>query len=401
MIIPNLPSAIRVVGEAILTVAVLGSLVFYSACALATIGFWRSPKVRPGTQPPHNISGPGSIPAPQPPLSLLVPACGVDAGAWANWSAFCEQDYPEYEVLFGVVEAQDPAVPVLERLREVYPDRMRLFVGLPPRGPNYKDSSLTYLLDEASHDWIVFADSDIEVDRNYLTTVTAPLADRRVGMVTCCFLGYRPRRLGAAMASLSRAVDFIPSLLLARILDGGLNCAVGATIATTREALNQYGGLQVNRIGSDYNIGKRAAAAGYRVELSRLVLESDTGDEPLASVYKRELRWSRTIRFNRGPQYYSMIFCYGTVLCWPLLLLSGGATWAIGLMLLTHLIRYGQIAICLAVLKAPNLGRWIWLMPLRDGMSFLVWLQGCYGRRVWWRGRRLRISGDGVIAADP
>jgi ceramide glucosyltransferase len=384
MIILNLIGSILTIA---LVIAILGSLVFYGACAVATIGFWRS---RPPVQ----------IPREQAPLSLLVPACGVDAGAWDNWTSLCCQDYPDYEVLFGVVDGGDPAVPVLERLREVYPDRVRLFVGLEPRGANYKDSSLSYLLEEARHDWIVFADSDIEVDSQYLTTVTAPLVDPEVGMVTCCFMGYRPRRLGAAMASLSRAVDFIPSLLLARILDGGLKCAVGATIATTRGALDRYGGLQMNRIGSDYNIGKRAAAAGYRVELSRLVLESDTGDEPLGSVYRRELRWSRTIRFNRGLQYYSMIFCYGTVLCWPLLLVSGGAVWAIGLTVLTYGVRYGQIAVCLAVLRAPKLGRWLWLMPLRDGMSFLCWLQGCYGRRVWWRGRRLRISGDGVIAPD-
>jgi ceramide glucosyltransferase len=394
MIIPNFPSAIRIACEVMLIIAILGSLFFYCACALATIGFWRSPKASRSPQ-----VSPNSSPK-QEPLSLLVPACGVDEGAWANWSAFCEQDYPEYEVLFGVVEAQDPAVPVLERLREVYPDRVRLFVGLPPRGPNYKDSSLTYLLEEARHDWIVFADSDIEVDRDYLTTVTAPLADRRVGMVTCCFIGYRPKHLGAAAASLNRAVDFIPSLLLSRILDKGLKCAVGATIATRREALTDYGGLLVNRIGSDHHIGQRAAAAGYRVELSRLVLESDTGDEPLASVYNRELRWSRTIRSHRGAQYYSMIFCFGTSLCWPLLLLSGGATWAIGLTLLTHLIRYNQILICLKVLKAPKLTRWIWIMPLRDLMSVLIWLQGCYGRRVWWRGRLLRISRHGVIEAD-
>jgi ceramide glucosyltransferase len=393
MIIPNLPSALLVACTAVLTVAVLGSLFFYSACALATMSFWRSPRAGRGLPSP---------PAPiQEPLSLLVPACGVDEGAWANWSAFCEQDYPDYEVLFGVVDAQDPAVPVLERLRDAYPDRVRLFVGLAPRGPNFKDSSLTYLLEEARHEWIVFADSDIEVDRDYLTTVTAPLADRRVGMVTCCFMGYRPKYLGAAAASLNRAVDFIPSLLLARLLDKGLKCAVGATIATRRQALTDYGGLHVNRIGSDHNLGQRAAAAGYRVELSRLVLESDTGDESLGTVYSRELRWSRTIRFHRGAQYYSMIFCFGTSLCWPLLLLTGGATWAIGLTLLTHLIRYSQIAICLQVLKAPKLGRWIWIMPLRDLMSGLIWLQGCYGRRVWWRGRRLRISGNGLIEADP
>ena len=327
----------------------------------------------------------------------MVPVCGLDAGAWENWSSLCTQDYPNYEVLFGVTDPQDPAIPLLERLVATYPERVRLFTGLKPRGINYKDSNLSYLLEASQHEVIIFADSDIRVNPNYIRTVTAPLVDSEVGMVTCSFIGYNPKSLGGAIASLGRAFDFIPSLLIARILDGGLRGAVGATIATRKTTLAYYGGLHLNRIGSDYNLGKRAVQAGYQVELSRYVLESDTGKETIRQVFQRELRWARTIRFNRGSQYYTMVFCYGTIYCLPLLLLSGFAIWAIAFTVAVWFIRYAQVLVSIFCLRSPKLLYWLWALPLRDVLSLVIWARGAFGQSVYWRGRRLRVVEDGLI----
>ena len=296
------------------------------------------------------------------------------------------------------MEPTDPAVPVLKRLVAAFPDRAHLFVDLPPRGVNFKDSNLSYLLERSRHELIVFADSDIQVDGEYLRTVTAPLADVSIGMVTCCFMGRNPKSIGAALASLGRCCDFIPSFLIARALDRGLRCAVGATIAMRRSVLEEIGGLHLNRIGSDYNIGKRTAEAGYRVELSHYVLESDTGDESTHTVFQRELRWARTIRFNRGSVYYTMIFCYGTVLCLPLLMLSGCETWEITLVLITFAIRYVQAAIAIVNMQGWGMLRWLWLLPFRDLMSLLVWAGGAVGQKVNWRGRWLKVRADGLLA---
>ncbi len=372
--------------EILLVFLISGSLVFYLTCALLTYQFF--------TPVPNVVS---AIDHPQPAVSILVPVCGLDAGAWDNWASFCLQNYPEYEVLFGVTDAQDLAVPLLKQLVAAYADRARLFYGLEPRGINYKDSNLSYLLEAAQHEVIIFADSDIRVHADYIQTVTAPLVDANVGLVTCAFIGYHPRSLGAAIASFGRCFDFIPSLLIARSLDRGLRCAVGATIATRKATLTSFGGLHFNRIGSDYNLGKRAAQAGYRIELSCYVLESDTGQENVAQVCQRELRWARTIRFNRGMQYYSMVFCYGTVYCVPLLLLSNFAPWAIALSLLTLLLRCIQVSIAISSMNCPNLLRWLWILPLRDGLTFFVWLLGAFGQGVYWRGRQLRVEGDGLI----
>jgi len=391
-----------IVLELVFGLLIVGGIAFYLGCAFFASRFFGSAdalaEAMAISSSAENLSclNPASASSFLP-VSILVPVCGLDAGAWKNWSSFCNQIYPNYEVLFGVVDPYDPAIPVLNDLANKFPERVKVFTGLKPRGINYKDSSLSYLLEEARYDWIIFADSDIRVPRNYIEIVTTPLLDVRVGMVTCAFIGYDPQSLGAAIASFGRCFDFIPSLLIARAIDGGLKCAVGTTIATRRDALINYGGLHLNRIGSDYNIGKRAAAAGYVVELSRYVLESDTGTESMSDVYQRELRWARTIRFNRGAQYYSMIFCHATVFCLPLLLISRFANWAIALTLVCFLVRYVQILISIRSMKAASLIRWLWAVPLRDLLSFAVWVMGSYGQNVYWRGRRLRVYSDGLI----
>ncbi len=379
--------------QILLALLVLGGIMFYLACAVFTYQFFGRKKVKSDRQDVENLAD-----LPTPPVSILVPVCGLDAGAWENWTSLCTQNYDDYEVLFGVVDPHDPAVPTLQQLESIYPDRVRFFTGLEPRGINHKDSSLSYLVEATQNNLLIFVDSDIRVHSDYISTVIRPLLrDEKVGMVTCAYIGYNPQSLGAAIASFGRCFDFIPSLLIARAIDGGLRCAIGTTIATRRDAFDHYGGLQLNRIGSDYNMGKRAAQAGYIVELSPYILESDTGTETVAAVYQRELRWARTIRFNRGAQYYSMIFCYGTVFCLPLVLVSGFAPWAIALALVTLLLRYAQVAVAIQCFQAPRLWRWLWALPLRDGLSFWIWLVGAYGQKVYWRGRPLRVYEDGLI----
>lgn len=369
--------------EIILVVLIIASIAFYLFCTFATYHFFR-------IQQPLKIDF-------QPPLSLMLPVCGLDAGAWDNWVSFSKQDYPDYEILFGVRDLDDPAIPVLQKLSETFPEKVRLYTNLSPLGANHKDSILNYLLAEAKHEYIVFADSDIRVTSDYLKKNIAPLADPKVGLVTCAFIGRNPQSLGAAIASFGRCFDFIPSALIARILDGGVKFAVGATLVTRKATLKDAGGLQFNRIGSDYNLGKRVVNAGYQVELSHYLLESDTGNETLWNVMIREVRWARTIRFNRGSQYYGMVFCFGTVYSLLLLLVTGFAQWAIAVTLLTWFVRYFQVMVAVISLDAPKLLPWLWSLPLRDFLSLSIWLQGAFGQKVFWRGRYLQIEGDGII----
>ena len=346
----------------------------------------------------HHPAESPALPSPTPPVSVLIPVRGVDPGALANWRSFCQQDFGEFEVLFGVMDSSDPAIPILQSLKTEFPERVRVLTNLSPRGINYQISNLSYLYEAAIHETIVLADSDIRVGPNYLKTVTAPLQKEGVGLVTCPYVERHPRYIGAAIHALNRCTEFIPSLLIARLLDGGLHCALGPTIVTQKSIMDSFGGLNyvLNRIGSDFHIGKMTAKLGYKVELCGYVLDNE-GDEQLGQVFKRELRWARTIRINRGREYYGMVFTFGTVYALLLVIVSGFAGWSIAVFICTWGIRLVQAGIATKQLERVGLIRWFWLLPFRDVMSFAIWVGGSFGHRVYWRGRWLQIGEEGLL----
>ncbi len=375
------------VAQTLCLILLLGSLAFYLACIYCTVDFFNRTPIDDRDVVVDRVS-------------LLIPICGMDRSAWENWSSFCHQiDCEHYEILFGIADPNDPAIPTLQRLQAMYGDRLvRLFIDLPPRGVNYKDSTLSYLLEQVRYDWIVFADSDIRVSPTYLHDVVAPLVDDRADLITCAFIAHNPQHLGSALASLARCCDFIPSALIARKLDGGLRFAIGMTMAMSQQTLAKAGGLHLDRIGSDYNLGKRVAESGGRVELFHQVLESDTGQENLIDLYQRELRWSRTIRFNKGIVYYTMLFCYGSLYGILLLCFAKNSDYPIITIAESILlIRYIQALIACLTIGAPWLLRWLPLLFFRDALSFWIWLVGCFGRNVVWRGRTLKIVQDGIV----
>ncbi|WP_233787677.1 glycosyltransferase [Dulcicalothrix desertica] len=323
---------------------------------------------------------------------------GIDEKSWDNWFSLCNQNYPDYEVLFGVTDKDDPAIVLLEKLVEIFTDRVKYYSDLVPLGVNLKDSNLSYLLEKSQHEILIFADGDIKVSPEYIRLLTAPLKNHQVGAVTCAYIVRSPNSLIAALASFGRCFDFLPSVLIARAIDFGLRFAIGVTIATSKSTLLESGSLQTSRIGSDYNLGKRIALAGYQIYLSPYVLDWNPGSEGIGQLYARELRWARTIRYNRGSIYYGMIFCYGTVFCLPLLILSGFTSWAVAICLTVILVRYAQVLVSIFCMKSPKLLLWLWALPLRDLLSLVIWVIGGFGKRIYWSGRFLSVEGDGLIS---
>lgn len=333
-----------------------------------------------------------------PSVSLLVPICGLEARAWQNWSSLCCQDYPTYEVLFGIQEPTDAAVSVVDEICRQYPERARWYLCSEQHGSNHKANNVFQLFRHARYDIIVEVDSDVAVDPHYLQTITAPFADPQVGVVTCGYVDPHPQHLGAAFLALGRCIDFIPSVLVARRLDGGLRFAIGPTVALRRQVLDQMGGFAavLDCIGEDYHLGYRAWKLGYRVELSPYILQNDCGNDSFLKAVQRELRWARSIRTNRGNQYFGMVLMFGTVysaLLWGLL----PTPWTLGVFLGVQGIRWLQAIISIILMGTPRLLLWLWLLPLRDVMSFLIWLGGCVGNRIYWRGRWLRVSRHGQL----
>ncbi|APB32458.1 family 2 glycosyl transferase [Gloeomargarita lithophora Alchichica-D10] len=369
----------------LLVVLVICSAIFYVINGLVVGQFAQESKQNYPTPDPQSVS-------------LLIPVRGLDEDAANNWHSFCQQNHPQYEVIFGVMEPNDPAICTIQKLLKKY-DHVRLIYCLEIHGINYQVSNLMHLLRASRYETIIFADSDIRVTPDYLSTVTAPLDNPEIGMVTCGYMDHHPRFLGAAMASLNRCVEFLPAFLLGRALDGGLKFALGPTIATRRQVVRAWGGLEqvVNRIGSDFHMGRLAHNAGFRVELSAYILDNCCGQESVPQVVQRELRWARTIRINRGIQYYGLGATFGLIYGVLLVLATGFAPWAVVLVLAMYAIRLGQAWAAIHTFDCPGLYRWWWALPLRDVVSFGVWLAGAWGQRVYWRGRWLVIQPGGTL----
>ncbi len=339
-----------------------------------------------------------------PPVSVLKPVRGSDPEAYENFRSHVEQDYPEYEVVFGVADAADPAVGVVQRLMQEHPDRkIRLVVCPKNLGANRKVSSLIQILAEARHEHVVFADSDIRVPPDYLRRALAPLADPAVGMVTCLYRGVPAATLGSRLEALATAAQFAPGVLAARLLDGGLRFALGSTIATSRTVLKKIGGLEplADYLADDYELGARTAAAGLRVALSELAVDHYLPPYTLSEFLRHQLRWGRGMRQSRPAGYAGLFVTY--LLVWApvaavALSFSQEATPSFSpaaAAVLTAGIAF-RLAVAyrvgIRILGDRALWRRLWLLPLADFLGLLVWIGSYTGRQVSWRGERFRLE---------
>src|SRR5208337_4498421 len=193
-----------------------------------------------------------------PPVSILKPVRGLDPDAYENFASFCRQDYPEYEIVFCVGDYDDPVVPVLEKLIQDFPERrIRILWGSGRIAANDKVAKLSRLVREATYETVVISDSDVRVEPDYLGTVVAPLADPKVGAVTCFYVATSDDNLVQSLQSVGMLSDFYPGILVATQLDG-VKFALGPTIVTTRARLAEFGGYEAleNRPADDLLVGR-------------------------------------------------------------------------------------------------------------------------------------------------
>ena len=205
-----------------------------------------------------------------PPVSILKPVKGVDVQAYDNFASFCRQDYPRFELVFGVSDLRDPVVAVIERLQRDFPGcTIRLICG-PDIGANQKASLLSYLSDQAQHDVLVMSDSDMRVTPGYLGRVVPLLEKEGTGLVICPYRGEAAWTLTARLEALYMGVTFLPSVVVARRLLG-FNFAMGGTVAVRRSALARIGGFEpiVDYLADDYELGARIARDGGGIVRTR------------------------------------------------------------------------------------------------------------------------------------
>ncbi|MGA2961983.1 MAG: bacteriohopanetetrol glucosamine biosynthesis glycosyltransferase HpnI [Candidatus Korobacteraceae bacterium] len=367
------------------------------------VKFCRLQRLQPGQDGPET-----------PPISILKPLRGADPRMYEAFRSHCLQDYPVFEIIFGVADASDPAVAEVERLRQEFPSQsIHLMVCPELLGTNRKVSTLVQLLPLARYDLLLINDSDIRVPPDYLRQIAAGFASRgaaiRTGMVTALYrAAANPSKpttglsgtsaagstLASRLEALTVATDFAGGVLSAYALEGRLTFGLGSTLAVRREALEAIGGLRalLDYLADDYELGNRIARAGFEVVLAPLVVETQLPNATFREMFQHQLRWARTIRDRRLGGYIGLGVTY--VVPWALLacLFSGLAGWSLGLLAVTGLLRFAVAAVlCTSVLRDEAADLDLWLLPLRDVVALLVWIASFAGNTVEWRGERFRL----------
>jgi ceramide glucosyltransferase len=372
-----------------IAVVLLPAWAYLIGAAVAVARFSRRSPVPP--------QGPRGTPVP---VSVLKPLHGDEPGLYENLRSFAEQDFPAFQLILGVNDLHDGALPAARALmRDLPVCDIALVIDAGARGSNRKVANLENMLKAARYDRLVLADSDMRVDRGYLATVTAPLEDRQIGVVTCLYKGVPAGGRWAELGAMHINFGFLPGALVAERLGMGNGC-FGATIALRRETLDAIGGFARLRdeLADDHRIGQEARALGLDVVLSPYLVEARVVEPTFAGLWRHELRWARTVR-SVAPAGFA-----GSLLAHPAAIAALGAAAAgFGLtssmfLVMSCILRWVTARIIAGVLGLPPPKPW--LLPVRDALSFAVFLASFFGRTVFWRDRVFRVEASGRMTAD-
>ncbi len=366
-----------------------------------------------------------SVSVPEPvaaPVTVLKPLHGDEALLETALASACTQDYPVWQVVFGVQDAADTALPVVRRLQARFPDcDIAVVVDPTPHGENRKVGNLINMLPAAKHGVLVIADSDVHADPDYLRRLVGALEQPGVGLVTTLYTGLpaygplppapSPKGRGSELPAPPPLVGggwgegsvgqlgalqinqyFLPGALLARAM-GRQDC-LGATMVLRRETLDRIGGFPalVDHLADDNILGRLVQGLGLRVALADTVVATTVPEASFAALWRHELRWARTIRALVPAQFAASALQYPLAWAALAILLAWGALWS-----LAWFAAAGVVRVLLARATDRALGLAfrspVWLLPLRELMSVAVMIASYAGRQVDWRGHTLVAEG--------
>jgi len=332
-----------------------------------------------------------------PPVTILKPLHRDEPLLEPALATFCELDWPEYQIVFGVQDPRDTAIAVVDRLRIRYPDRdITLIVDATYHGPNRKVGNLINMFPAAKHGVLVFADSDLHVRPDYLASVVAALEQPGVGLVTTLYTGLPADDNAVAQLGATQVTHgFLPGALLARAM--GREDCLGATMVLHRATLTRVGGLHalVGHLADDNMLGQLVRGLGSRIALASTVPATTVPETSLRDLFAHELRWARTIRALEPVAFAASAVQFSLAWAWLVVALSEGAAWAWGLFVLTWALRaLAARGIDRALRARTILGRPVpvWLLPIRDLFSIAVLFAAHAGTGVVWRGHGLHAD---------
>ncbi|HEY0105421.1 MAG TPA: bacteriohopanetetrol glucosamine biosynthesis glycosyltransferase HpnI [Rhizomicrobium sp.] len=334
-----------------------------------------------------------------PPVTLLKPLHFDSPGLEEDLDSFLTQDYPApIQIVFGVQDPSDPAIAVVEHLRQRYAHiAIDLVIDARRYGSNAKICNLINMAERAAHGVLVLSDSDISVPRDYLRRVVGALQQTGVGAVTCPYTGRAGASAWSTLAAMGTTYDFLPNLIFGTWW-GVADACLGSTIALDRAMLDRIGGFEAfaNYLADDYEMGRAIRRRGQRITVLPLAVSHRCTEESFTDLFHHELRWSRTVRILRPGSHAGTVVTFPLPLALAALCLLGlgtagiaGVAAALG----ARLILKRRVEKAFGVTSGPA-----WLLPLRDTISIAVFLASFFGQKVAWRGSRYEVEASGAMS---
>jgi ceramide glucosyltransferase len=329
----------------------------------------------------------------RPPLSLLMPLCGKEPRLRDNLESALRALHPGDELVVGAADANDPAIEVARTLSD---PRLRVVAGSSSRATNRKVATLVALELHATKEMIVLADSDVRLDPTVLDRLAGSAGH---GMATALYRGIPSGSLASRIEALAINTDFMPSVLVASLLAGGIEFGLGAANALRRDALQAIGGFASlgEVLADDHQLGRKVKAAGFPVTIApvcvAIVQDSSTG-----ATLSRLLRWCRTYRVCQPVGYAATVFSHHGIAASLVATALAPALWPIAagtvaLRVVTALVAHAAVAGREADFASLP------LLPVRDLVGTALFVLAWTGRTVTWRGRRFRVAADGTLTA--
>jgi ceramide glucosyltransferase len=336
-----------------------------------------------------------------PPVTVLKPLCGCEPGLYEALRSFCTQDYPEFQVVFGIRDPTDSARPIAERLKAEFPhSSIDIVVNPQLHGQNCKVSNLINMLPFAKYDWLTIADSDTMVDSSYLADVTAPLADRNVGLVTCVYHGVPTPDVWSRLGAMYINEWYIPSVLLAWLF-GHQAYVSGQTICLSQETLRTIGGLTqiADHLADDYRLGELVRRSGRRVVLSPYVVTGAHHEPSLYAVARHEIRWMRTLAVLRPLSFRGLFLTFSLPLAAIGFLFAFEASSSAAVPILMSIILSARLILHFGHRLGGSRSIFVdlWLLPVRDLLIFWVWVCSFFTSEIHWRGLEFDVDSEGIM----
>ncbi len=339
---------------------------------------------------------------PSPAVTILKPLHCGEPDLSRNLETFFAQDYSgPLQIVFGVHDEQDPAVEIVRDLQAKYPHCDTVIVADAARyGANAKVSNLINMLPAARHDTLVLSDSDIAVGPRWLAQVTQALERPGVGIVTCLYTGEPAQdghKLWSSLAAMGTSYTFLPNAVVGTSLELAAPC-FGSTIALRRQTLEEVGGFTAfaDQLADDYEMGRAVRSKGYTLSIPAMGVGHTAAENSFRDLFRHELRWTRTIRLVNPAGHLGSFVTHGfafALLAAILLNFNPVSLAVLAGALAARLVLKARIDGLFGTYAGP-----IWLMPVRDLLSFAVFLISLSGETVHWRGTHFAVEASGAMS---